>query len=321
MLKRCLITLILVVGLSSCSVTNHTYRAVQITKESVVAEDVVVDVKVDLSKPIKSTSSKRNSADEATHEAYYKALTENSIDLVVDPIFELTTTDTFLFFGGKYVAKLTGFAGYYANPRSKREAVKELQSTAVKDIVCFDKFYFPDFVVANTTKSVAVAPSAVANCKVLKSGMPVEEPTKEPFSLSKNLSLFLYRAENKFNSDFSTNGYAVASTYDLELGKKIGLKIDGVYAINSDYDNYMQSLYLKYALFPKFTAFAGGSAISFVGKDSSLFNSISYGVSYGVSYAVGKHLVVEYKLYDFSTVSTEFDVSYTSTLFGVGYRF
>ena len=321
MLKRCLIALLIVIGLSSCSVTNHTYRTVQVNKEPIIVEDVVVDVKVDLTKPIKTTSSKRNSADEATQEAYFKAITENNIDLVVDPVFEISTTDKFLFFGGKYVAKLTGYAGYYSNPRTKREVVKELQTTAIKDVICFDKFYFPDAAVKEKKSSLAVAPSPAPVGKVLKAGPPIEEPAKEPFSLSKKLSLFLYQSENKFNSDYANNGYALGSCYDLDFNKKIGLKFDGIYSVNTDFDHYMQSVYLKYTLFDKFTAFAGGSAISFVGKDSSLFNSISYGLSYGVSYTIGKRLIVEYKLYDFSSVSTDFDVSYNSTLLGVGYRF
>ena len=98
MFKRYLISLTIVFALSSCSVTNHTYRDIQVNKKNIITDDVVVDVKVDITKPIKSTSSKRNSEDEARDEAYFKAITENNIDLVIDPIFEVSTSDKFLFF-------------------------------------------------------------------------------------------------------------------------------------------------------------------------------------------------------------------------------
>ena len=127
--------------LASCSTTSHTYRANSISEKQVVAGQVVVDSKLDVKEKITAISSKRNSEREAMDEAYYKAIESNSIDVVVDPIFEVTTSDKILFWGGKSVAKLTGFGATYVNPRTKVEAIKELKSVDTLDIKKFDAIY------------------------------------------------------------------------------------------------------------------------------------------------------------------------------------
>jgi hypothetical protein len=126
---------------SGCSSTSYTYRSVDITKDDVIAQQVVVDLKLDLKNRITTTSSKRNSVDEAVEEAYYKAIVDNNIDVVVDPIFEVKSTDKILFFGGKSTAKLTGFGAKYDNARNKLEAVKELKSIDTTDVKNFDALY------------------------------------------------------------------------------------------------------------------------------------------------------------------------------------
>ena len=129
------------VALNSCKSVGYSYRTVDISKDNVIAQQVVVDVKLDVKNKISSTSSKRNTANEAVEEAYYKALVENNIDVVVDPIFEVTTSDKILFFGGKSVAKLSGFGARYENPRNKLEAVKELKTIDTTDVKKFNALY------------------------------------------------------------------------------------------------------------------------------------------------------------------------------------
>ena len=79
-------------SLHSCSSVAYSYRAVDVNKKNLIAQEVVVDVKLDVKNKISSTSSKRKSVDEAIDEAYYKAIVDNNIDVVVDPIFEVTTS-------------------------------------------------------------------------------------------------------------------------------------------------------------------------------------------------------------------------------------
>lgn len=323
MFKRYLYILTIVFALTSCSVTKQSYRGVEVNKKNVITDDVVVDVKVDITKPIKSTSSKRNSEDEARDEAYFKAITENNIDLVIDPIFEVSTSGKFLFFGGKSVAKLSGFAGYYLNPRNRRDAVKELQALKLQDVDGFEKLYFPNLVGSKKVKSEAISSVKFPSLKILKSGVNSAPHSNETVSLLKKFSLAVYSSNNCFNSDFKNNGFAIGSSYDFNPNKKFGIKIDGIYSKNDEYDHIMKSLNIRYTFFDKLSVFAGPTAIHFFGDDVSLFlNDFSFGYCVGISYNVGKNLVVESKLYDFSNVgSSGFDISYNSTLIGIGYRF
>jgi hypothetical protein len=129
------------VALNSCSSVAYSYRAVDVNKKNLITQEVVVDVKLDVKNKISSTSSKRKSVNEAIDEAYYKAIVDNNIDVVVDPIFEVNTTGKILFFGGKSVAKLTGFGARYENPRNKLEAVKELKTIDTTDVAKFERLY------------------------------------------------------------------------------------------------------------------------------------------------------------------------------------
>lgn len=127
--------------MTSCSTTNYSYRATKINGNNVLSNKTVVDSKVDLDNKITSTSSKRSTPQEAVEEAYYKAIVDNNVDFVVDPIFEVTTNDKILFFGGKSTAKLTGWGGKYANSRSKIEAINELSKVDTLNIKKFNAIY------------------------------------------------------------------------------------------------------------------------------------------------------------------------------------
>jgi hypothetical protein len=322
MFKRYLLAVASIIVLSSCSVTNYTYRDVQVNKKNIITDDVVVDVKVDITKPIKSISSKRNSEDDARNEAYFKAITENNIDLVIDPIFEVSTSNKFLFFGGKSIVKLSGFAGYYSNPRNKRDVVKELQNLKLQDVVSFEKLYFPNFVQTTKVKSNVLSSVKFPYFKILKSGVVSAPPVKENLSVLKNLSFSVYSSTNTLNSDFKNNGFAIGSSYDFNPNKKIGFKVDGIYSKNDEYDHIMKSLNLRYTFFDKLRVFAGPTVIHFFGDSNSFFNDFSFGYCAGFSYNAGRNLVVESKFYDFSNVgSSGFDISYNSILIGIGYRF
>ena len=158
--------------------------------------------------------------------------------------------------------------------------------------------------------------------KILKSGVNSAPHSNETVSVLKKLSFTVYNSNNAFNTDFKNNGFAIGSSYDFNPNRKFGLNLDGIYSINDEYDNVTQSLYLRYTFFNKLNLFAGPTAVHFFGDSSSFFNEISYGYSLGVSYNIGRNLVAESKLYDFSNVgSSGSDISYNSMLIGIGYRF
>lgn len=127
--------------LTSCSSTSYSYRSASIPNKNVISGEVVVDVKLILTKKIEAISSPRNSVEEAKEEAYYKAITQNNVDIIVDPIYEVTTTEKILFFGGYSTAKISGFGATYTNPRSKVEAINELNKTENTNLNKFNSIY------------------------------------------------------------------------------------------------------------------------------------------------------------------------------------
>jgi hypothetical protein len=140
-MKKFIIPILALSFLASCSSSSYTYRSSNIAKNEVLAQQVIVDVKLDVKNKVTATSSKRNSVDEAMDEAYYKAIVDNNIDVIVDPIFEVNTSDKVLFFGGKSTAKLTGFGAKYENARNKIDAIKELKTVDTTDMNKFNSLY------------------------------------------------------------------------------------------------------------------------------------------------------------------------------------
>ena len=126
--------LLLVVSTSSCSSSKHSHRISQIPEKSVVIADKIgVELRVDENKIIKaSTSRSHKSAEDAKNEAYYNAITNNNIHVLVDPIYKTITGPKILIFGGKSTSTVTGFAGYYENPRSYKEIKDELDAEKLK---------------------------------------------------------------------------------------------------------------------------------------------------------------------------------------------
>ncbi len=84
-----------------------------------VAGPYVADLDVDFTKTVTATSKKHATAGQAKNEAYYNAITQNNIHVVVDPIYAVRTARTL--FGAKSTAEITGFSGMYKNARKQSD--------------------------------------------------------------------------------------------------------------------------------------------------------------------------------------------------------
>lgn len=116
------------VFLSSCSTYKYTSRVANIqTDNNVSIGSNVVDVKVDYSKKITAISDMHNSVETARENAYYKAIQENKIDILVSPIYVIETESS----GKNSKATVTGYAGYFVNSRSTAEEQKNQFNTKV----------------------------------------------------------------------------------------------------------------------------------------------------------------------------------------------
>lgn len=133
---------ILVAALTGCKTYSHSYRMSEVPdKDLNVAEKYVVDIKHDFTKIVRAESGKHKSPSAAKEEAYYKAIVDNNIHVVVDPIYSVETSARILIFGGKSKATIVGFAGYYQNPRTVSKAKAELNKSELEAVkIASDKF-------------------------------------------------------------------------------------------------------------------------------------------------------------------------------------
>ena len=125
---------------TSCSKNYYSHRSVNVDHKNFMVTPVVADISVDFSKKITATSTKQKSVNAAKDMAYYKAVTENNIDVLVDPIYNIEQTDKILFWGGKVTASISGFGAKYTNTRKLNEVVKDynMDTNSVKN---FKKLY------------------------------------------------------------------------------------------------------------------------------------------------------------------------------------
>jgi hypothetical protein len=319
-MKKVLFFAIVIVFFSSCNVYKHTSRSTSIANNELITNNIVVDVKVEPSKIVTATSGVRESIELAKNEAYYKAITEKNIDIVVDPIFEISTIGT------KYTAKVTGYAGYYTNPRSKIEAVKELKEVKSVDITSFDKLYnfepTTQTVVAKNSTTQSDSKSKV----VLPFGLQSYIPVRQTAPHGKSFEVSIYSSQNQLSlgseflpSEIDNNGNTLSLAYDFNPNKKIGVKSELMFGLNKEYNQLSKNIYLRFSLLKKFNLVAGPSVLYFLNNDA--FKKYNFGYTAGASYTFGNRVSVIVRTQQYSNISNEFTASYATLNFGIGYKF
>jgi hypothetical protein len=116
---------ILVVTATSCDSYKHSFRLSDVPASNFAVTSQVVDVIPDFSRKVKATSDKvSTSVADAKNNAYFNAIVDNEIDVIVDPIYEVRVRKGLF----KSTAKATvhGYVGTYTNPRSTAEAKEEV---------------------------------------------------------------------------------------------------------------------------------------------------------------------------------------------------
>jgi len=114
-------------ALTSCSTYQHSHRVSNISEENIVVSNkIAVDLKVDLSKTCRGRSGNHKNVKDAKDEAYYDAIQSNTIHVLVDPIYSVTTFRTI--FSKMSSAEVVGFAGYYRNSRSLKSIEDALKA-------------------------------------------------------------------------------------------------------------------------------------------------------------------------------------------------
>jgi hypothetical protein len=116
-------------------------KIAQIYSVDVHCNPLIVDVKLDVEKNVSATSEPMSDEESARANAYAKAKAEFKVDVIVDPSFIIKSTFSnglFAFIsmitfgivklGLRYNVTITGYAGYYCNPRSYYEHQKLILS-------------------------------------------------------------------------------------------------------------------------------------------------------------------------------------------------
>lgn len=135
-------------GFNSCKSVYYQSRGVAIQNQDIVSTPTVVDIQVDLTKRITysdahyvsyPSSSKEQTEQLALNAARYNCIVNNNIDVLVDPVYKISFKKGFT----KAKIELTGYAGYYQNPRTLYDDVNSLQKFSMDDIKKYILFNNP----------------------------------------------------------------------------------------------------------------------------------------------------------------------------------
>jgi len=179
---------VVLAALSSCSTPqqasySYTARQSDIVRQSIQATPTIVDVVTDYAKRVVATSDWQSSKEEAMNECRFLAITENKIDIVVDPIFKVESK------GARYQATLTGYAGYYANPRGLIDDIKAFKELSKEDIEKYLMLHNPEVLqylqntvvnINHNNQTINPAPTPAPKKEAPAPAPAVEQPRPQP---------------------------------------------------------------------------------------------------------------------------------------------
>jgi hypothetical protein len=103
--------------LSSCVSMKHSYRDLDVNPKGIsVSTDYIADLDINFNKAIKGQTTRNHRSElQAKQEAYYNAIVENNIHVLVDPIYSVSSYKRL--FKTVSTASVIGFGAIYENPR------------------------------------------------------------------------------------------------------------------------------------------------------------------------------------------------------------
>jgi hypothetical protein len=158
LVKKSMLVVVAAASLSSCARYYHSYRNVDVAQTSPVNAKMQVDVAVtpDFSKRLRAQSTKNHwrNKQSSMDEAYFNAIIENQIDVLISPIYSVTER------GGFFDATIHGYAGYYKTI-DKSDAVSDFDKK-VEDLKKLSKV---DGVLSSEEQKVYKINSTCGDCK------------------------------------------------------------------------------------------------------------------------------------------------------------
>jgi len=131
------------------TLADFTHRTIEIKHVDIIAENFLAEI--DLGSEFKVISATSNKVHKdinlAKDEAYFNAIVDNQIDVLVDPVYTIKKRNRFLFFfGGHVEAKVVGYAGYYKNVMPESHAKAIMFDDNLNDLI--------NFIASNKSKSI-----------------------------------------------------------------------------------------------------------------------------------------------------------------------
>jgi len=135
-----LLPLLAMALLTGCSTYQYSSRYVGINRTPINTKRASAEVVVDYNRMVTATSDYQMTKNDAIKEAEHLCIVNNSIDVVVDPIFKVEYSP--FNFQKRYKATVTGYAGKYAPAKSGVDAAKDYD---MKDIEKYKMLTDPAF--------------------------------------------------------------------------------------------------------------------------------------------------------------------------------
>lgn len=127
--------------LTSCTTYSYTSRSTSINQNAMNSKSLGAEVDVDFSRKVTATSEAQVLKIDAINEAQYRCITENNIDVVVDPIYKVEFN---MFQKKAYKVTVVGYAGTYKQVPTGIDAVVE-KNYKVEDIEKYKLITDPSF--------------------------------------------------------------------------------------------------------------------------------------------------------------------------------
>ena len=124
---------------ASCTTYSYTSRSTRVDQRVINSSEATAELQIDYKKKVTATSDFQKFPGQAKQQAIYQCITNNGIDVLVDPIFQIENRP---FVG--YRATVLGFAGNYKEGIGGLDEVVEKQYTK-EDIEKFLLLTDPEF--------------------------------------------------------------------------------------------------------------------------------------------------------------------------------
>lgn len=121
--------LVLAILFTSCTSYIYTSRQTGVSGRNIDVRNSTVDIKADFNKRVTGESGTYFATkSDAMKAAEYDAIIKNQIDVVVDPIFQITIKHK------GFRAKVTGFAGMYTGQRTLIDEINQFKDVDMSEI-------------------------------------------------------------------------------------------------------------------------------------------------------------------------------------------